>query len=87
LAGTGYKAAAYHAGSLRKRARNQERFIKDEINIMVATIAFGMGIDKPDVRLLSIMACQMIEGYIEKPARAGRDGLPRALVLLFSFCR
>jgi ATP-dependent DNA helicase RecQ len=78
LAAEGYRALPYHAGMENDvRRRHQDRFLREEGIVMVATIAFGMGIDKPDVRFVAHLDLpRSVEGYYQETGRAGRDGLP-----------
>lgn len=82
----GYKAIFYHAGLEDKiRKKNQEMFINDDVNIIVATIAFGMGIDKSNVRLVIHQTFpKTLEGYYQEIGRAGRDGLKSDCILFYS---
>ena len=86
LKAKGYRALPYHAGlSDHDRKRNQEAFIRDEVDVIVATIAFGMGIDKSNIRfVIHADLPKSIENYYQETGRAGRDGEAAQCTLLFS---
>ncbi len=85
LSAQGYQALPYHAGlSAEVRQANQQRFLREDKVIIVATIAFGMGIDKPDVRFVAhIDLPKSIEAYYQETGRAGRDGLPATAWMIY----
>ena len=86
LARDGINALPYHAGlGTEQRNENQQRFTRDDVPVLVATIAFGMGINKPDVRaVIHYDLPRNLEGYYQESGRAGRDGLPAQGILFFN---
>jgi len=85
LVSEGWSALPYHAGmDQRERDANQDAFIRGEVDILVATIAFGMGIDKPDIRfIVHLDLSSSVEAWYQETGRAGRDGLPAETLMLY----
>ncbi|HET6433751.1 DNA helicase RecQ [Dyella sp.] len=85
LAEAGFEALPYHAGlDAAVRAKNQQRFLREDGVVMVATVAFGMGIDKPDVRFVAHLDLpRSMEGYYQETGRGGRDGLPAEAWMIY----